>query len=329
MRAVEISAPGDPEVLRLCTRPRPDPARGEVLIRIAAAGVNRPDCLQRRGLYPPPPGASDIPGLEAAGSIAALADDVRDFAIGDRVCALLAGGGYAEYCAVPAAQCLPLPAGLDEIQAAALPETFFTVWTNVFQRGQLAAGECILIHGGASGIGTTAIQMASAFGARVYATCGSDEKRRFCERLGAERAINYREEQFAEVVRELRDGRGVNVILDMVGGSYFDDNIGLLEPDGRLVIIAVLGGSRAEINLARIMRGRLTVTGSTLRARSPAHKGRIAGELRERVWPKLEAGELAPVVQATYPLADARLAHELMESNRTMGKLVLIVDGRN
>jgi putative PIG3 family NAD(P)H quinone oxidoreductase len=244
MRAVEISAPGDPEVLRLCTRPRPDPARGEVLIRIAAAGVNRPDCLQRRGLYPPPPGASDIPGLEAAGSIAALADDVRDFAIGDRVCALLAGGGYAEYCAVPAVQCLPLPAGLDEIQAAALPETFFTVWTNVFQRGQLAAGECILIHGGASGIGTTAIQMASAFGARVYATCGSDEKRRFCERLGAERAINYREEEFAQVVRELRDGRGVNIILDMVGGSYFDDNIGLLEPDGRLVIIAVLGGSR-------------------------------------------------------------------------------------
>jgi len=327
MTAVEIREPGGPDVLMTVRRPVPQPADGEVLIRVAAAGVNRPDCLQRQGLYPPPPGASDLPGLEVAGSIAALGpgvgQGVEAWAVGDRVCALLAGGGYAEYCTAPAVQCLPIPAGLDFTQAAAVPETFFTVWANVFDRGRLAPGETILIHGGASGIGTTAIQLARAHGARVFATVGSDDKRALCERLGAERTINYRTERFLEVLQDAAGG--VDVILDIVGGKYLDDNIKLLKPDGRLVIIAVLGGAKAEVNLARILIKRLTITGSTLRARAPEVKGAIAAALREHVWPKLADGTIAPVIQATFPLSEARRAHELLDANESQGKLVLEV----
>jgi putative PIG3 family NAD(P)H quinone oxidoreductase len=326
MRAVEIPRPGPPEVLSLGERPVPAPGPGEVLIRVGAAGVNRPDCLQRRGGYPPPPGASDIPGLEIAGIVVACAADVRAPAEGDRVCALVAGGGYAEYCSVPALQCLPVPSGFSLVQAAVLPETFFTVWTNVFERGRLQAGETLLVHGGASGIGTTAIPLAVAFGARVFATVGSDEKRSLCERLGAERAINYRTEKFAAVVRDLTGNQGVDVILDMVGGPYLADNIGLLRQDGRLVLIAALGGAKAEINLGQVFVKRLTVTGSTLRNRSPQEKGRIARALRQNVWPLMERGTLAPVVQATFPLAEAARAHEILEANQTLGKIALVVD---
>ena len=279
MKAIEIREPGGPHVLTTVERRLPAPGDDEVLIRVAAAGVNRPDCLQRQGLYPPPPGASDIPGLEVAGVIVALGNRVANWSVGDEVCALVTGGGYAEYCAAPATQCLPIPRGLDRIEAASLPETFFTVWSNVFDRGELREGESILVHGGASGIGTTAIQLANAFGAKVFATVGNDEKRALCEKLGAERAINYRDEKFLDVVRE-RAG-GVDVILDIVGAKYLDDNVKLLNPDGRLVIIAVLGGAKAELNLARVMMKRLHVTGSTLRARESAFKGAIARSLRE------------------------------------------------
>lgn len=327
MAAVEIREPGGPDVLRAVRRPVPQPAAGEVLIRVAAAGVNRPDCLQRQGLYPPPPGASDLPGLEVAGKIAALGPGLRQeveaWAVGDRVCALLAGGGYAEYCTAPAVQCLPIPAGLDFTQAAAVPETFFTVWTNVFDRGRLGPGESILIHGGASGIGTTAIQLAHAHGARVFATVGNDAKRALCERLGAERTINYRTESFLDILQD--EAGGVDLILDIVGGKYLDDNIKLLKPDGRLIIIAVLGGAQAEINLARVLIKRLTLTGSTLRAREADFKGAIAAALREHVWPKLADGTIAPVIQATFPLHEARRAHELLEANQAQGKLVLQV----
>ncbi len=326
MRAVEIARPGPPEVLVLTERLLPVPGPGEVLIRVAAAGVNRPDCLQRRGAYPPPPGASDIPGLEVAGVVTGRGPGVTTPAEGERVCALLAGGGYAEYCSVPAVQCLPVPAGFSFVEAAVLPETFFTVWTNVFERGRLQAGETFLVHGGASGIGTAAIPLARAFGARVFATVGSAEKRALCERLGAERAVDYHTGNFADVVRELTQDGGVDVILDIVGGPYLADNIGLLRQDGRLVMIATLGGPRAEINLAEVYMKRLTVTGSTLRNRSPGEKGRIASALRERVWPLLERRTVAPVVQATFPLADARGAHEILEANRTLGKIALIVD---
>jgi NADPH2:quinone reductase len=322
--AVEIRAPGGPEVLIPTERPVPEPAAGEVLIKVAAAGVNRPDVFQRLGRYPPPPGASDIPGLEVAGTIEQLGAGVREWRVGDAVCALVAGGGYAEYCAAPAPQCLPVPRGLDLVAAAGIPETFFTVWTNVFERGRLEAGESLLVHGGASGIGTTAIQLARARGARVFATARSAEKCAACERLGAERAINYRETDFVAVVRELTGGRGVDVVLDMVGGEYFARNIEALAIEGRLVEIATLHGVKAELNIQTIMHRRLTITGSTLRARPVAEKGAIAAAVRQRVWPLIEAGAVKPVVHATFPLRDAAAAHRMMEAGAHIGKLVLV-----
>lgn len=325
MTVVEISRPGDPDVLVPAERPTPAPMVGEVLIRVAAAGVNRPDVMQRKGQYPPPPGASDIPGLEVAGTIEQVGPSVEGWRAGDRVCALLAGGGYAEYAVAPAAQCLPVPANLDLVQAAALPETFFTVWTNLFERGRLAAGESVLVHGGSSGIGTTAIQLARALGARVFATAGSAEKCAACERLGAGRAINYHDEDFVAAVRTATDGRGVNVVLDMVGGDYLPRNLECLAMDGRLVQIAVLGGARAQVNLVTIMQRRLTITGSTLRARSIEEKGAIARQLHARVWPLIESGVVGPVVHATFPLRAASEAHRMMESGTHIGKLVLVV----
>ena len=325
MIAIEISRPGDPDVLVPVERPRPVPAAGEVLIKVAAAGVNRPDVFQRRGRYPPPPGASDIPGLEVAGVVEEVGGDVHDIRVGDAVCALVAGGGYAEYCAAPAPQCLPVPRGLDYTAAAAIPETFFTVWTNVFERGRLQANESILVHGGSSGIGTTAIQLARAHGARVFATAGSADKCAACERLGAERAINYREVDFAPVVRQLTGDRGVDVVLDMVGGDYFERNIDVLALDGRLVEIATLQGVKAELNIQTIMQRRLTITGSTLRARPVADKGAIARALRVRVWPLVESGAVKPIVHATFPLRQAAEAHRVMESSAHIGKLVLTI----
>lgn len=307
-------------------RPRPVPGPGDVLIRVAAAGVNRPDVMQRSGKYPPPPGASDIPGLEVAGIVEGVGREVSGWQAGDRVCALVSGGGYAEYCVAPAPQCLPTPAGMTFVGAAALPETFFTVWTNVFERGRLIAGESALIHGGSSGIGTTAIQLARAFGARVFATAGSAEKCAACERLGAERAINYREADFVAAVRNLTAGLGVDVILDMVGGDYVARNLDALAVDGRLVQIAMMAGAKAQISLVPVLQRRLTLTGSTLRPRSVAEKGAIARALREHVWPLLEAGEVAPVVFRTFPLRDAAAAHRLMESSEHIGKLVLEVE---
>jgi NADPH:quinone reductase len=324
--AIEISRPGDPDVLVPVERPRPVPASGEVLIKVAAAGVNRPDVFQRRGRYPPPPGASDIPGLEVAGVVEEVGAEVRDLHAGDAVCALVAGGGYAEYCAAPAPQCLPVPRGLDYVAAAAMPETFFTVWTNVFERGRLQANESILVHGGSSGIGTTAIQLARAYGARVFATAGSAEKCAACERLGAERAINYREADFVTAVRQLTGERGVDVILDMVGGDYFARNLEALALEGRLVEIATLSGAKAELDIQTIMQRRLTVTGSTLRARPVADKGAIARALRVRVWPLVESGAVKPIVYATFPLRQAAEAHRLMESSAHIGKIVLTMD---
>jgi NADPH2:quinone reductase len=324
MIAIEIREPGGPEVLVPVERPAPAPAAGEVLIKVAAAGVNRPDVFQRLGRYPPPPGITDIPGLEVSGTIAEAAGDVRGLRAGDAVCALVAGGGYAEYCVAPAPQCLPVPSGLDLAAGAAIPETFFTVWTNVFERGRLKAGESILIHGGSSGIGTTAIQLARAFGARVFATAGSAEKCHACERLGAERCVNYRETDFVAVVRELTSGRGVDVVLDMVGGAYFARNLDALATEGRLVEIATLQGAKAELNIQTIMQRRLTITGSTLRARPIADKGVIAEAVQRHVWPLLESGAVAPVIHATFPLRDAAEAHRVMESGVHIGKLVLI-----
>ncbi len=325
MICIEISKPGEPDVLVSVERPTPAPGPDEVLIRVAAAGVNRPDIMQRRGKYPPPPGASDIPGLEVAGTIEAIGSGVRDWKRGDRVCALLAGGGYADHAVAPAPQCLPVPDRLDMVAAAAIPETYFTVWTNLFERGHLSAGETVLIHGGSSGIGTTAIQLARAIGARVFATAGSAGKCAACERLGAERCINYKDEDFVAVVRDLTRGAGVNVILDMVGADYFARNIESLAVEGRLVEIATLQGTRTELNLQTIMQRRLTVTGSTLRIRSVEQKGAIARALRRHVWPLLEAGTVAPVVHATFPLRDAAAAHRVMESGAHVGKLVLVV----
>jgi len=325
MIAIEIREPGGPEVLVPVERPQPAPGPGEVLIRVAAAGVNRPDVMQRRGQYAPPPGASDIPGLEVAGTVEAIGDSVSDWQIGDRVCALVAGGGYAELCVAPAPQCLPVPAGMSFTDAAALPETFFTVWSNVFDRGHLMAGESALIHGGSSGIGTTAIQLARAFGARVFATAGSAEKCAACERLGAELAVNYRDTDFVAAVRAATGGRGVDLILDMVGGEYVSRNLDALAVDGRLVQIAILGGAKAQINMLPILQRRLTVTGSTLRPRPVAEKGAIARALRERVWPLLESGAVAPVIFQTFPLQDAGAAHRVMESSLHIGKLVLVV----
>ena len=324
MRTIEIREPGDADVLRVVDRPRPVPAAGEVLIEVAAAGVNRPDVAQRQGKYPPPPGASDIPGLEVAGTIAQIGGGVRDWSVGERVCALVSGGGYAEYCAAPAPQCLPIPRGLSTADAAAIPETFFTVWTNVFERGRLAAGESLLVHGGSSGIGTTAIQLAHARGARVFATAGSAEKCAACERLGAERAINYREDDFVAVMREATGGRGVDVILDMVGGDYFPRNIDALAVDGRLVQIATLSGAKARDRLPAVMQRRLTITGSTLRARSVAEKGAIAARAAREVWPLLESGASGRSSSRTFPLREAAAAHRLMESSAHIGKIVLV-----
>jgi putative PIG3 family NAD(P)H quinone oxidoreductase len=325
MRAIEIREPGGPDVLVSVSRPVPRPARGEVLIDVHAAGVNRPDVLQRLGKYPPPPGASDLPGLEVAGVVAACGEGVRSPVVGESVCALLAGGGYAEFVTAPSVQCLPVPRGLTMTEAAALPECVFTVYTNVFERGRLAAGDVLLVHGGTSGIGTTAIQMAVSAGARVVATAGSVEKCDACVRLGAERAVNYREEDFVAVVREFTGGRGANVVLDMVGGDYTPRNLDAMAPDGRLVQIAFLKSPRVEIDLSRIMRQRLTVTGSTLRARDAGEKGRLAGEVGARVWPQLEAGAWRPVVHKTFALDAAADAHRLMEAGEHIGKLVLVV----
>jgi NADPH:quinone reductase len=325
MKAVEITQPGGPDVLVLGDRPKPAPGAGEVLIKVAAAGVNRPDVMQRKGQYPPPPGVSDIPGLEIAGVIEDAGADVREWRSGDRVCALVAGGGYAEYCVAPAPQCLPVPKGMDFVHAAAIPETYFTVWTNVFERGRLTPGESLLVHGGSSGIGTTAIQLAHARGSRVFATAGSAEKCRACERLGAERGINYREDDFVAVVRQMTGGKGVDVVLDMVGGDYLPRNMDALAVDGRLVSIAVMNGVKATINILTMMQKRLTLTGSTLRVRPVAEKGAIAAALKRDVWPLLDAGTAIPVVHATFPLADAAAAHRVMESGAHVGKLVLVV----
>jgi putative PIG3 family NAD(P)H quinone oxidoreductase len=325
MIAIEIREPGEPDVLVAVERPTPTPKSGEVLIKVAAAGVNRPDVMQRLGKYPPPPGASDIPGLEVAGTVDQIGPDVTGWKIGDAVCALVAGGGYAEYCAAPSPQCLPVPRGLDLVSAAAIPETFFTVWTNVFERGRLDTGESILVHGGSSGIGTAAIQIARARGARVFATARSPEKCRACEQLGAERAINYKETDFLEAVRASTGGRGVDVVLDMVGGEYFARNIDALAVEGRLVEIATLHGAKAELTIPTIMQRRLTVTGSTLRARSVADKGAIARAVHTHVWPLLESGAVKPIVYQTFPLQHAADAHRVMEAGNHIGKLVLQV----
>jgi putative PIG3 family NAD(P)H quinone oxidoreductase len=328
LRAVEIAAFGPPDGLRLAERPQPVPASGEVLIRVEAAGVNRPDILQRLGKYAPPAGASDLPGLEVAGRIAALGPagtSAGRWRVGDAVCALAAGGGYAEYCAVPEVQCLPVPAGYSAVEAAGLPETFFTVWTNVFERGRLARGESLLVHGGSSGIGTTAIQLGRAFGARVFATAGSAEKCAACGRLGADVAVNYREDDWVATLQAATGGRGVDVILDMVGGDYVRRNLDLLATDGRLVQIAFLKASAVEIDLMQVMRRRLTITGSTLRPRTPAEKGAIARALEAQVWPLLEARTVAPVIHAVLPLERAADAHRLMESGAHIGKIILRV----
>ena len=326
MQVIEVREPGGPEVLVPGTRPTPAPGPGEVLVAVAAAGINRPDVMQRRGMYPPPPGASDIPGLEISGTIAAIGDDVSGLSPGDSVCALVTGGGYARYCLAPAPLCLPVPDGLDSVQAAALPETFFTVWTNVFDRGRLCAGEKFLVHGGSSGIGTTAIQLARAFEATVYTTAGRAEKCARCLDLGADAAINYREQDFVERIRELTDGTGVDLILDMVGGDYLPRNVKSLAPDGRLVQIALQRGPQGELSLLEVMLKRLTITGSTLRPRSVEQKRRIAESLLDHVWPLLATGAVRPVIHATFPLAQAAAAHDLMESSTHIGKIVLTTD---
>lgn len=323
MRAIEITQPGPPDVLKICERPMPAPAAGEVLIKVEAAGINRPDVLQRTGNYPVPRGASDLPGLEVAGTVVGGDWQAAGLKPGDTVCALVQGGGYAEFCTAPFEQCLPIPQGLSMIEAASLPETFFTVWSNVFDRAHLADAETLLVQGGTSGIGVTAIQIATALGHRVFATAGSDDKCRACERLGAVRGINYRTEDFVEVVKSMTDGKGVNVILDMVGGDYVPREINCLADDGRLVFIALLGGGKATVNLGPILLRRLTVTGSTLRARSVAFKAAIADQLRAKVWPLLEAGSIKPVIHSTFPIGQAAQAHALMESSSHIGKIVL------
>ena len=322
MNAIEITAPGGPEVLQSCTRPRPVPNADQVIIRVSYAGVNRPDALQRAGLYNPPAGASDLPGLEASGTVVEIGENVSDLAVGDRVCALLPGGGYAEYVATPAAHCLPIPTGLSMKQAACLPETFFTVWSNVFMRGGLQAGERILIHGGSSGIGTTAIQLANSFGARVFVTAGSDDKCQACTDLGAERAINYRDEDFVDAMRAVG---GADVILDMVGGPYIPRNLKALADDGRLVQIAFLQGPKTEVNFVQLMTRRLTFTGSTLRPQSDLAKAKIAQQLRDVVWPLLSQGKIAPVMDSTFNMTEAVAAHSRMESSAHIGKIVLAV----
>ena len=326
MRAVEISSFGAPDVLRLGQRPVPQPGVGELLIRVAASGINRPDVLQRGGHYAPPPGASDLPGLEVAGVIEA--GDTQAMAsaglkVGDRVCALVAGGGYAQWCVAPVGQCLPVPAGLNDIEAASLPETFFTVWSNVFDRGRLQAGEFLLVQGGSSGIGVTAIQLARAWGATVIVTAGSDEKCAACIELGASHAINYKTQDFVAEVQRITNGRGADVVLDMVAGSYVAREVDCLAEDGRLVIIALQGGTKSEFNAGLVLRRRLTITGSTLRPRSVAFKGAIAAALREQVWPWLASGAVRPVIHTTFVAADAAKAHALMEASQHIGKIVL------
>lgn len=326
MRVIEITSFGAPEVLQAGTRPDPTPAAGEVLIRVRASGINRPDVLQRTGNYPVPPGASDIPGLEVAGEIVggdAAAMSAADLKIGDRVCALVAGGGYAELCVAPVGQCLPVPEGLSDIEAASLPETFFTVWSNVFERARLQKGETLLVQGGSSGIGVTAIQIAKAMGATVLVTAGTDEKCAACVALGADHAINYKTSDFVEQVKTLTNGQGVNVILDMVGGSYVAREVECLAEDGRLVIIAVQGGVKAEFNAGMVLRRRLTITGSTLRPRSLEFKTTIATALKEKVWPLIASGAIKPVIYSTFAATDASRAHTLMESNQHIGKIVL------
>lgn len=325
MRAIEITQPGKPEVLQPCERPLPGLKAGEVLIKVHAAGINRPDVLQRMGHYPVPPGASDLPGLEVAGEI--VDGDLGDsgFRKGDMVCALVQGGGYAEFCAAPLAQCLPVPEGLSAVEAASLPETFFTVWTNVFDRAGLGEGETLLVQGGTSGIGVTAIQLATALGHRVFATAGSDEKCRACEELGAERGINYRSEDFVAVVKELTGGKGVDVVLDMVAGDYVAREIDCLADDGRIALIALLGGAKANVDLGQVLRRRLSISGSTLRPRPVAFKGAIAQKLREHVWPLFAQGKIKPVIYKTFPIEEAAEAHALMESSTHVGKIVLQV----
>ncbi|HZQ72055.1 MAG TPA: NAD(P)H-quinone oxidoreductase [Burkholderiales bacterium] len=325
MRAVEISQPGGPEVLRPAERPLPRPKANELLIKVAAAGVNRPDILQRTGHYPVPPDASDLPGLEVAGEVAAIGSAVTAFSVGSKVCALVHGGGYAEYCVAPEVQALPVPKGLSLAEAASLPETFFTVWSNVYDRGRLAAGESLLVQGGTSGIGVTAIQMAAAMGNRVFATAGSEDKCAACVRLGAEKAINYRTQDFAAEIKAATGGKGVNVILDMVGGDYVPKELKCLADEGRLVFIAFLRGPKTELDINEVMRRRLVITGSTLRPRPVEFKGAIAKRLRQTIWPLIEAGRIRPEIFRTFPLAQAAEAHKLMESSQHIGKIVLSV----
>ena len=323
MDYIQIEEHGDPEVLKLDSMPVPEPNPGEVLIRVAAAGVNRPDVMQRKGLYPPPPGATDVPGLEISGTVVSVGENVTEPAVGAEVCALVVCGGYAEYCLAAASLCLPIPKSLSLDDAAGLPETFFTVWTNVFERGQLKSGDSILVHGGSSGIGTTAIQLCKAFGAKVYTTAGTPEKCKFCEQLGADAAINYRKQDFSEEIKKLTDGKGVDVILDMVGGPYFPKNIRLLAVEGRLVQIALMQGSKAEVDFLSLLLKRVTLTGSTLRPRSIEQKTNIAQALRKNVWPLLDSGTVRPIIYQIFPLKQAAEAHILMESSAHIGKILL------
>ena len=326
MQCIGFASPGGPEVLNLIERPLPAPKQGEVLIKVAAAGINRADCYQRQGAYPPPPGASDILGLEVSGTIAALGEGVINWKVGDNVCALVSGGAYAQYCTAHSGSCFAIPTGYDWVKAAALPETLMTVWSNVWMRAGLKPGETLLVQGGSSGIGTTAIQLAKALGHRVFVTAGSAEKCTACEKLGAEKAINYHTEDFVEVVKKLTDGRGVNVILDMVGGDYIPRELNALAEEGRIVLIAFQRGMQASVDLGLIMRRRLTVTGSTLRARDETFKTAVANAVKEKIWPLLESGKLAPVISATFPLAQAADAHRLMESSQHIGKIILQVE---
>ena len=323
MNYIQIEKHGDPEVLKLHSMPVPEPGPGEVLIKVAAAGVNRPDMMQRKGLYPPPPGATDVPGLEVSGTVVSLGQNVSEPPINSEICALVTCGGYAEYCLAAASICLPVPEKISLVNAAGIPETFFTVWTNVFKRGRLKAGESLLVHGGSSGIGTTAIQLGKAFGATVYITAGTSDKCEFCNNLGADAAINYREQNFSEEINRLTEGKGVNVILDMVGGPYFPKNIRLLADEGRLVQIALMQGSKAEVDFRSLLLKRVTLTGSTLRPRSVEEKTKIAQALQKNVWPLLESGAIRPIIHETFPLKQASEAHLLMESSAHIGKILL------
>ncbi len=323
MNYIQNEKYGDPEVLKLYSMQVPEPGPGEVLIKVEAAGVNRPDVMQRKGLYPPPPGATDVPGLEVSGTVVSLGQNVSEPPINSEVCALVTCGGYAEYCLAAASICLPVPEKISLVNAAGIPETFFTVWTNVFKRGQLKAGESLLVHGGSSGIGTTAIQLGKAFGATVYTTAGTSDKCEFCNHLGADAAINYREQNFSEEIKRLTEGKGVNVILDMVGGPYFPKNIRLLADEGRLVQIALMQGSKAEVDFRSLLLKRVTLTGSTLRPRSVEEKTKIAQALQKNVWPLLESGAIRPIIHQTFPLKQASEAHRLMESSTHIGKILL------